>query len=533
MTTTFMALFYLGLSVNLRTPVHAGTLPKPTVWAEPGSVVTWWMQVTIWCQGALEAKEYCLDKEGSASPWSRQSQWEPGNKVNFSIPQMTDLYAGQYRCYYHSLTEQSDPSDPLKLVVTGVYSKPSLSALPSPVVTSGGNVTLQCGSWLGFDRFILAKEGEHQPSWTLDSQRHPSGQPQALFPVGPVTPSLRWTFRCYGYNRKYPEVWSVPSDPLELLVSGVHSAPSLSSHPGPVVASGENVFLSCSSETTLDTFHLLKEGGADPPRRMKSTTYHGRGQAVFPVGPVNTSHGGIYRCYVSPSFNSYVWSHPSDPLYLKVTGMYEKPSLSAHPGPSVSSGENVTLQCRSEIWLDNFHLSKEGSSAPPEHLHLQNRAAPFQANFTISPVTSDHEGTYKCYGSNSTAPYLLSLPSDPLNLLISGLKWYLKDLIGVSVAFVLVLSLLLFLLIRCRCQGKHRTSAPAQLLRPRKRPSQDPHDEDPQRMTYAQAAVSEDPQDMTYAQLNHLTLRWKTTPPSSQSEDPPAEPSVYAALAIH
>ncbi|XP_070355381.1 leukocyte immunoglobulin-like receptor subfamily A member 6 isoform X3 [Equus asinus] len=124
--------------------------------------------------------------------------------------------------------------------------------------------------------------------------------------------------------------------------------------------------------------------------------------------------------------------------------MYEKLSLLAQPGPSVSWGENVTLQCRSEIWMDTFHLSKEGSPAPPQHLVLQDTAAPFQANFSFGPVTSDHEGTYRCYGSDSTFPYLLSLPSDPLELRVSD--YTVENLIRMGVAgFILaVLGILLF-----------------------------------------------------------------------------------------
>uniref|UniRef100_A0A8C9UNQ3 Ig-like domain-containing protein n=1 Tax=Spermophilus dauricus TaxID=99837 RepID=A0A8C9UNQ3_SPEDA len=201
----------------------------------------------------------------------------------------------------------------------GSYSKPWLSALPSPVVTSGGNVTLQCGSGQRYDRFVLTKEGGHHLTWTLDSQRHPSGQFQALFPVGPVTPSHRWTFTCYGYFRSHPQVWSGPSDPLELLVSGVSRRPSLLTQQGPVLAPGETLTLQCHSDVTYDRFTLSKEGAQDRPQRPAQQPQAGLSQANFLLGPVSSSHGGRYRCYGGHSLSSE-WSAPSDPLDILVSG---------------------------------------------------------------------------------------------------------------------------------------------------------------------------------------------------------------------
>ncbi|XP_060254186.1 leukocyte immunoglobulin-like receptor subfamily A member 6 isoform X1 [Ovis aries] len=344
MTPALPALLCLGLSVGLRTQVQAGTLPKPTIWAEPGSLVPWGSPVTIWCLGTLGAQEFHLDKEGSKAFWDRQKPPRPGDKARFSIQHMGQAHAGSYWCNYRTPTGWSEPSARLELVVTGSNDKPSLSALPSPVVTSGGKVTLQCGSHRGFNRFHLIKEGEDAFSWTLDGERRPDGQTQALFPVGPVTPGHGWTFRCYNFYRDTPQVWSAPSDPLELLVSGLSGKPSLLTPQGLVVTSGQNLTLQCRSDVGYARFALSKEGGQDLPQRPARRPQGGLSQADFPLGPVGTIHGGRYRCYGGHSLSSE-WSAPSEPLELLVAGGGSpSPPASALPGPRRAVPGRVLLE---------------------------------------------------------------------------------------------------------------------------------------------------------------------------------------------
>ncbi|XP_066228685.1 leukocyte immunoglobulin-like receptor subfamily A member 2 [Saccopteryx leptura] len=238
-------------------------------------------------------------------------------------------------------------------------------------------------------------------------------------------------------------ILSERSEPLFLVVTGVHSKPSLSAQPRSLVRLEDSLMLKCHSESGFDRFALTKDKGITPPQHLD-----GQHSPFFPLGHVNQAHGGQYRCYSGHSL-SYVWSAPSDPLDILITGMYIKPSLSAQPGPSVTSGENVTLQCRSEVWFDTFHLHREGSRDPPQHLRLQDTSAPPQATFTISAVTSGHKGTYRCYGSHSTSPCLLSLPSDPLELVVSASHpqdYTAGNLIRMGVAglILLVLGVLLF-----------------------------------------------------------------------------------------
>uniref|UniRef100_A0A8D1VFL2 Ig-like domain-containing protein n=1 Tax=Sus scrofa TaxID=9823 RepID=A0A8D1VFL2_PIG len=324
----------VGRSCDLVSQVFPGTLPKPILWPEPDPLVTWGSPVTIWCQGTLGAQECHLYAEGRPALGDRLSPLEAGDKAKFFIQYMTQDYAGRYQCYCHSPTGRSEPSDALELV-----SKPTLSALPSPVVASGRNVTLQGGSRQGYDRLIPTKEGEPKPSWTLDTQRYPNRQTWALFPVGPVTPSHRAMFRCYGCLRDKPQVRSPPSDPLELLVSGqLRGTPSLSGNPGPSVATGQNVTL--LSWSPMDTFLLSKEGAAHPLLRLRSQPRAGLFLAEFSMIPVASAHGGTYRCHGSLSSDPYLLSHPSDPLELMVSA--QDPGLSRTRGGLGSALTSVT-----------------------------------------------------------------------------------------------------------------------------------------------------------------------------------------------
>ncbi|XP_011937140.1 PREDICTED: leukocyte immunoglobulin-like receptor subfamily B member 3 [Cercocebus atys] len=620
MTPALTALLCLGLSLDTRTHVQAGPLPKPALWAEPGSVIIRGSPVTIWCQGNSEAQEYRLHKEGIPEPWDTQNPLEPRNKARFSIPFITEQHAGRFRCHYYSPMGWSERSDPLELVVTGFY-RLSLDTRThvqaGSVIIRGSSVTIWCRGTLEAQEYRLDKEGIPEP-WRTQNPLEPRNK--ARFSIPFTTEHHAGRFHCYYLS---PEGWSERSDPLELVVTGdlqgqdgrrnrrgrnqpsesrllfptgVSRKPSLLTLQGPVVAPGETLTLQCGSDASYDRFSLYKEGERDLLQCPGQQSQAGLSQANFTLSPVSRYDGGQYRCYGAHNLSSE-WSAPSDPLDILISGQfYDTVSLSVQPGPTVASGENVTLLCQSWRQFHTFLLTKEGAAHPPLRLRSKYRAHQHQAEFPMSLVTSAHTGTYRCYGSLSSNPYLLSVPSDPLELVVSGpsgdssppptgprstpegledqplnpsgsgpqsgLGRYLEALIGVSVAFILLLFLLLFLVLRRQRQSKHKISdqrktdfqRPAGAAEPEpknrgllRRPSaaaavqeenlyaavKDTQPEDGVELD-SRAAASEDPQDVTYAQLQSLTLRREATePPPSQEGEPPAEPSVYATLAIH
>ncbi|ELK37347.1 Leukocyte immunoglobulin-like receptor subfamily A member 5 [Myotis davidii] len=209
MTPTLMALLCLG------------DVPKPSIWAEPGPIINNGSSVTIWCQGSLQAEAYVLYKERGSEPWETRIPQDSSNKAGFLIEATTPSHAGLYQCAYYSTGDiLSERSDPLLLVVTGLGGAPSLSAQPSPVVASGWNVSLSCSSQLTLGPFHLLKEGGADPPQRMEAEpRIHAGRWQAIFPLGPVSPSHGGTYRCYGSSSSYPNVWSQPSAPLHIKVT--------------------------------------------------------------------------------------------------------------------------------------------------------------------------------------------------------------------------------------------------------------------------------------------------------------------------
>ncbi|RWS18142.1 leukocyte immunoglobulin-like receptor subfamily A member 2 isoform X6, partial [Leptotrombidium deliense] len=98
------------------------------------------------------------------------------------------------------------------------------------------------------------------------------------------------------------------------------------------------------------------------------------------------------------------------------SGIYkDKPSLTAEPGPQVAAGGQVTLLCHTPYLYDVFSLSRDRGASLPQDCSQQD-----QGSFLISPVSPAHGGTYRCYGFARYSPLLWSLPSDPLELSVTG-----------------------------------------------------------------------------------------------------------------
>ncbi|XP_044902850.1 LOW QUALITY PROTEIN: killer cell immunoglobulin-like receptor 3DL3 [Felis catus] len=401
----------------------------------------------------------------------------------------------------------------------------SLSAWPSPVVPQGQCVTLQCHSHCRFGMFRLYKV-----TGALIPELH-SIMLQESFLAGPVTPAHAGTYRCRGSYLGSSSVWSPPSDPLLIVVTGVYRKPSLSAQPGPLVKSEGNMTLHCRSEIQFGSFVLHSEELSKAPWHLPGQPHREGSHANFIMGPVTAAHAGTYRCFGFLNHSFYEWSTPSDLLDIMITGLHKKLSLWAQLGAVLSSGENMTLSCCSESNFDVYHLPRDGQLRGHQLAEGQRHDGASWAHFLLGPAKPALGGTYICHGSFDSSPCEWSGPSDPLYLSVTGnlssscLPYrernsktgnprHLHVLAGPLVAIVF-LTILLFFLTHRWC---HATKNAAIMNR---EPEVD-------RMVSREDPPAEDAQEVTYTESGHcIFTQQKTTPTSQGPKEHSSDASVY------
>ena len=83
----------------------------------------------------------------------------------------------------------------------------------------GENVALRCHSLVWFDNFTLHQENS-TGLFQRCGQMLTGGHVPADFSIGPMTLESAGTYRCYGSLRHSPYVWSAPSDPVDIIITG-------------------------------------------------------------------------------------------------------------------------------------------------------------------------------------------------------------------------------------------------------------------------------------------------------------------------
>ncbi|XP_026308301.1 putative killer cell immunoglobulin-like receptor-like protein KIR3DX1 isoform X1 [Piliocolobus tephrosceles] len=334
MAPKLITLLCLGFCLNQKICTHVGAQDELSLSAWPSPLVPLGGRVTLSCHSRLQFVMFTIFQTSGSQ--IRESYTGLSNHV--TINAVTPGHAGTYKCagIYKHTSKQSAGSKSLNIIVTGLFTKPSISAHPSSLVHAGARVRLCCHSELAFDEFILYKEGNTQHSQQygkmIQAGHHFS---KAVFSMGPITPAHAGAYRCCGSFNHSRYMWSAPSDPLDIVITGKYKKPSLITRENAVVGPGDIVTLFCSSRIPFDKYHLSRKQEAHGHWLSGGQSHNGIFQVDLPLCFVSPTSVGSYRCYDAFNESPYEWSAPSDPLHIPVTGISE----SACPTPMESSPE--------------------------------------------------------------------------------------------------------------------------------------------------------------------------------------------------
>uniref|UniRef100_A0A2K6C3N3 Immunoglobulin superfamily member 1 n=2 Tax=Macaca nemestrina TaxID=9545 RepID=A0A2K6C3N3_MACNE len=381
MLKTFtVLLFCIRMSLGMTSIVMD---PQPELWIESNYPQAPWENITLWCRSPSRiSSKFLLLKDKTQMTWIRPSH--KTFQVSFLIGALTESNAGLYRCCYWKEPGWSKPSKVLELEAPGQLPKPIFWIQAETPPLPGCNVNILCHGWLQDLVFMLFKEGYAEP---VDYQV-PTGT-MAIFSIDKLTPEDEGVYICRTHIQMLPTLWSEPSNPLKLVVAGLYPKPTLTAHPGPIMAPGESLNLRCQGPIYGMTFALMRVEDLEKSFYHKKTI---KNEAYFFFRSLKIQDTGHYLCFYYDI--SYRGSILSDVLKIWVTDTFPKTWLLAWPSPVVQMGQNVSLRCRGPVDGVGLALYKKGEDKPVQFLDATS--IDDNTSFFLNNVTYSDTGIYSC-----------------------------------------------------------------------------------------------------------------------------------------
>uniref|UniRef100_A0A8C3SUA0 Ig-like domain-containing protein n=1 Tax=Chelydra serpentina TaxID=8475 RepID=A0A8C3SUA0_CHESE len=184
--------------------------------------------------------------------------------------------------------------------------------------------------------------------------------------------------------------------------------PSISVSPSGVIVLGAAVTLRCQCRCGARRLFLYK-GGIEN-RELGADGDGGE----FTIPSARQADGGVYTCRSHSRSELLSWSYPSDIVQIIVAG--EEPGSLSVPSGGVALWGAVPVRCRGRHQNVRFLLYKDGN---PTALRVTEPAG-HQAEFPIRNVSRRDAGSYSCSYHRQWDQFILSHPSDPVELVVAG-----------------------------------------------------------------------------------------------------------------
>ncbi|KAK1138181.1 Fc receptor-like protein 5 isoform X1, partial [Acipenser oxyrinchus oxyrinchus] len=254
-----------------------------------------------------------------------------------------------------------------------------LQTPPQPVF-EGDTLTLRCRVWsYTATRVIFYKDNKELQS-----------QVGTELSVDHVPKSNEGSYKCRAEWRMRGSSLDGVSAEVRVSVRAGKPKPVLTREPAGEISEGDTVTLSCVVEGGSGGWRYLwytdRQGA--PVHQTDSSSGTGAG---YTISAAALSHSGEYWCGAGRGRNTS-YSQYSDPIWVNVTALFSRVTLTASPGATVKEGEALNLTCEAAV---------NKTPHPQLHYTIVRDGEPVtnstdSALYSIASTEKSHTGSYTC-----------------------------------------------------------------------------------------------------------------------------------------